>query len=106
MSRVFLKDLRAQQNREFLWELKHRLPSVTAEIDALKSQPYGANWIHLRISRLLGNSGSLPSSLTNAVRQTARSGTGATVIERARSAERRVGTACVRTCRSRWLRFH
>src|SRR3546814_15780154 len=33
MSRVFLKDLRAQQNREFLWELKHKLPSVTAEID-------------------------------------------------------------------------
>src|SRR3546814_6138448 len=46
MRRVFLKDLNAKQNRNFLWELKHRLPSVTAEIDALKSQPYGANWIH------------------------------------------------------------
>src|SRR3546814_1412159 len=31
MSRVFLKDLRAQQNREFLWELKHRLPSRSEE---------------------------------------------------------------------------
>src|SRR3546814_934796 len=74
MSRVFLKDLRAQQNREFLWELKHRLPSVTAEIDALKNQPYGANWIHLPISSLLGNSDSLPSSITNADRLTAQSG--------------------------------
>src|SRR3546814_1540765 len=47
----------------------------------------------LRMSRLLGNSGSLPSSITNAVRQTARSGNGALVIERAATKEEREALA-------------
>lgn len=93
MSRVFLEDLRAQQNRERLWELKHRLPYVNQEISALKQDPFGASWIHFRVSNLLGSSATLPSSITNVVRQMARSDNGALVIERARTKEEREASA-------------
>lgn len=89
MSRVFLRAVREQQNREFLWEVKHRLPAITAEVSALKSGQDGASWIYSRINLLTGKSVSLPTPITNAVRQAVRRGDGALTVERAATTEER-----------------
>lgn len=89
MSRVFLAAVRAQQNRELLGTLKHRHPSITAEVAALKAGERGAAWINTRINQLMGRSGSLPSPIVNAVRQTARRGDGALITQRATTKEER-----------------
>lgn len=89
MSRVFLATVRAQQNREFLGELKHRLPNITAEVATLKAGEHGAAWINKRINQLMGQSGSLPTPIVNAVRQVARRGDGALMVQRAATREER-----------------
>lgn len=89
MSRVFLREIRAQQNREALWEIKHRLPTVAAEVSALKSEQYGASWIYARINQLAGRTTSLPLPIVNAVRQAIRRGDGALSIQRATTADER-----------------
>jgi hypothetical protein len=83
LSRVFVAAERAQRNREFLGELKHRLPTITAEVAALRTGQGGAGWIYPRISQLTGMSSSLPAPIVNAVRQAMRRGDGALVTERA-----------------------
>lgn len=93
MSRVFLAAVRAQQNREFLGELKHRLPNITAEFAAFKAGEYGAAWINTRINQLTGKSGSLPTPIVNAVRQAVRRGDGALTIQRAATKEEREALA-------------
>lgn len=89
MSRVYLAAVRAQQNREFLGEVKHRLPSITADVAAMRSDQYGAGWINTRINHLTGKSAALPAPIVNAVRQAIRRGDGALVIERAATQEER-----------------
>lgn len=89
MSRIFLRAVRAQQNREFLWEVKHRLPSIAAEVAALKSGKNGASWIYPCINLLTGMSGALPVPITNAVRQAIRRGDGVLTIQRAATHEER-----------------
>ncbi|MFC5571080.1 hypothetical protein ACFPN1_13520 [Lysobacter yangpyeongensis] len=93
MSRVFLAAVRAQQNREFLGELKHRLPNITAEVAAFKAGEWGAAWINTRINQLTGKSGSLPTPIVNAVRQAVRRGDGALTIQRAATKEEREALA-------------
>lgn len=93
MSRVFLATVRAQQNREFLLELKHRLPNITAEVAAFKAGECGAAWINTRINKLTGKSGSLPTPIVNAVRQAVRRGDGALTIQRAATKEEREALA-------------
>ena len=93
MSRVFLAAVRAQQNREFLGELKNRLPNIKAEVATLKGGEHGAAWINTRINQLTGKSGSLPASVVNAVRQTVRRGDGALMIQRATTKEEREALA-------------
>lgn len=93
MSRVFLAAVRAQQNREFLLELKHRLPNITAEVAAFKAGECGAAWINTRINQLTGKSGSLPTPIVNAVRQAVRRGDGALTIQRAATKEEREALA-------------
>lgn len=89
MSRVYLAAVRAQQNREFLGELKNRLPTIAAEVSALKSAQDGASWIYSRINQLTGRSVALPTPIVNAVRQAIRRGDGTLVIERAASKQER-----------------
>lgn len=93
MSRTFLQAVRAQQNRELLWGIKNRLPSITAEVVAIRGDQYGAKWINIRINQLTGKSGSLPMSIVNAVRQIVRRGDGAVTIQRAVTSEEREGLA-------------
>ncbi|MDR7099162.1 hypothetical protein J2X04_001509 [Lysobacter niabensis] len=83
MSRAFLHAIRAQQNREFLWEVKNRLPTISVEVSAIRGGEYGAGWINTRINQLTGKSASLPTPIVNAVRQAIRRGDGALTIERA-----------------------
>lgn len=92
-SRVFLATVRAQQNREFLWELKHRLPSITAEVVSFKAGESGAAWINTRINQLTGKSGSLPTPIVNAVREAVRGGDGALMIQRTATKEEREALA-------------
>lgn len=82
MSRVFLAAVRAQNNREFLWEVKNRIPTITAEVSAIRGDQYGASWINVRINQLTGKSGSLPTPIVNAVRQAIRRGDGALMTQR------------------------
>lgn len=82
MSRIYLAGVRAQQNRQFLGELKHRLPAITLEVADLKSGQNGASWIYSRINQLTGHSVLLPAPITNAVRQSVRRGDGMLMIER------------------------
>lgn len=89
MSRVFLAAVRAQNNREFLWEVRNRLPTITAEVSAIRSEQYGASWINTRINQLTGKSGSLPAPIVNAVRQSNRRGDGVLVIQRTATKEER-----------------
>lgn len=93
LSRVFLAAERAQRNREFLLEMKGRVPIISAEVAAIRSESFGASWIHTRISQLTGWSGSLPTPITNAVRQAIRRGDGALVIERAATRDERDAAA-------------
>lgn len=72
MSRIFLGRVRAQQNRELLWQLKSRLYAIASEVAALRTEPMGAAWIHPRISRLTGASLGLPQPIINAIREAIR----------------------------------
>lgn len=89
MSRVFLAAVRAQQNREFLAELKNRIPGVTAEVVAIRTEKHGAAWINTRVNQLTGKSSALPASIINAVRQAVRRGDGTLIIERAATKQER-----------------
>ncbi len=89
MSRVFLAAVRAQQNREFLGELRSRLPTITTEVATIRNEQYGAVWINARINQLTGNSTALPASIINAVRQAVRRGNGILTIERAATKQER-----------------
>ncbi|GAB3100521.1 hypothetical protein [Lysobacter terrae] len=89
MSRVYLAAVRAQQNREILGELKNRLPTITAEVAALRNAEHGAGWINPRINQLTGKSVSLPQPIVNAVRQAIRRGDGTLVIERSATKQER-----------------
>lgn len=93
MSRVFLAAVRAQNNREFLWEVRNRLPTIAAEVSAIRSREHGASWINTRINQLIGKSGSLPQPIVNAVRQAIRRGDGALVVERAATEEERAAAS-------------
>lgn len=93
MSRVFLAAVRAQNNREFLWEVKNRLPTITAEVTVIRNEQHGASWINTRINQLTGKSGSLPQPIVNAVRQAIRRGDGALVVERAATDEERAAAS-------------
>jgi hypothetical protein len=93
MSRVYLAAVRAQQNREFLGQLKHRLPNITAEVAAFRTGERGAAWINTRINQLTGKSGSLPMPIVNAVRQAVRRGDGTLMIQRAATKEEREALA-------------
>jgi hypothetical protein len=88
-SRVFLAAVRAQQNREFLGELKSRLPGITAEISTIRTEQYGAAWINTRVNQLTGKSTALPTPIINAVRQAVRRGDGTLIIERAATKQER-----------------
>lgn len=92
MRRTFDRDLNAMRRREHLWTLKHRLPSVTSELAALKAGPNGATWMHSQITQLLGKSGSLPRPITNAVNEAVRSN-GALTTQRALTKEEREARA-------------
>lgn len=89
MSRVFLAAERAQRNREFLGELKNRLPIVAAEISEMKNCEHGAVWINARVNQLSGKSGSLPLPIVNAVRQAIRRGDGTLMLERVATKQER-----------------
>lgn len=89
MSRVFLAAVRAQQNREFLGELKNRLLGITTEVATIRTEQHGAAWINTRVSQLTGKSTALPMPLINAVRQAVRRGDGTLVIERAATKQER-----------------
>ena len=93
MSRVFLAAVRAQNNREFLWEVKNRLPTITAEVSAIRGDQYGASWINARINQLTGKAGSLPTPIVNAVRQAIRGGDGALMTQRKAEKEEREALA-------------
>lgn len=93
MSRAFLAAVRARNNREFLWEVKNRLPTITAEVSAIRGGPYGASWINARINQLTGKSGSLPEPIVNAVRQAIRRGDGALMTQRKAVKEEREALA-------------
>ena len=82
MSRIFLAAVRAQHNREFLGELKNRLPNITAEVTTIKTEQHGAAWINTRVNQLTGKSTALPTPIINAVRQAVRRGDGTLIIER------------------------
>jgi len=86
---AFMRDFNAKLRREHLWSLKHRLPSIKQELAQLKNDPLGATWIHNKISQLLGNSGTLPSTITNAVREASRAGNGALIVQRRLTQEER-----------------
>jgi hypothetical protein len=88
MQRTFDRDLNAMRRREHLWTLKNRLPSVTSELAALKAGPRGATWMHSKIAQLLGKSGGMPRSITNAVSEAMRSN-GALIMQRALTKEER-----------------
>jgi hypothetical protein len=83
MSRAFVSAVRTQQSRQFLWTVKHRLPTITAEIEVLRNEHPGAGWINARINQLIGKSVALPIPVINAVRQAVRRGDGTLWIERA-----------------------
>jgi hypothetical protein len=89
MSRVFLAAVRAQQNREFLGELKNRLPSITSEVATIRTEQHGAAWINIRVNQLTGKSTALPTPIINAVRQAVRRGDGTLTIERAATKQER-----------------
>lgn len=93
MSRVFLAAVRAQNSREFLCQVKNRLPTIVAEVSAIRSEHQGASWINTRLNQLTGKSGSLPQPIVNAVRQAIRRGDGALVIERAATEEERAAAS-------------
>lgn len=88
MQKMFDRELKASLNREYLWSIRNRLPSIRIELDGLKQGPYGASWMHSQIVQLLGQSGSLPRSITNAVKEAIRSN-GALKIQRALTKEER-----------------
>ncbi|MEB1527544.1 hypothetical protein [Xanthomonas sp. WHRI 7945] len=89
MSRIFLAAVRAQQNREFLGELRSRLPTITTEVATIKSEQHGAAWINTRVNQLTGKSTALPTPIINAVRQAVRRGNGILIIERAATKQER-----------------
>lgn len=89
MSRVFLAAVRAQQNREFLGELRNRLPTITTEVATIKTELHGAAWINTRVNQLTGKSTALPMPIINAVRQAVRRGDGTLIIERAATKQER-----------------
>lgn len=93
MSRVFLAAVRAQNNREFLTEVKSRLPTITEEVSAIRGEQHGASWINTRINQLTGKSGSLPQPIVNAVREAIRRGDGVLMIERATTDEERAAAS-------------
>lgn len=88
MQKMFDRELKASLNREHLWSIKNRLPSIRIEIAKLKQGQFGASWMHSQIVQLLGQSGSLPRSITNAVNEAVRSN-GALKIQRALTKEER-----------------
>ena len=83
MSRVFLAAVRAQQNREFLGELRNRLPTISTEVATIRNEQLGAAWLNTRVNQLTGKSTALPTPIINAVRQAVRRGDGTLIIERA-----------------------
>ena len=83
MRRTFDRDVLAQERRERLWALKNRLPSIKSEIDTLKSETYGANWVYTMTSKLQGTSGGLPLVIVEHLRKLIRTGSGELTIERA-----------------------
>lgn len=89
MSRVFLAAVRAQQNREFLGELRNRLSTITTEVTTIKTEQHGAAWINTRVNQLTGRSTALPTPVINAVRRAVRRGDGALIIERAATEQER-----------------
>ncbi|MBN6150269.1 hypothetical protein JR065_07955 [Xanthomonas sp. AmX2] len=89
MSRIFLAAVRAQQNREFLGELRSRLPTITTEVATIKNEQHGAAWINTRVNQLTGKSTALPTPIINAVRQAVRRGNGVLIIERAATKQER-----------------
>jgi hypothetical protein len=93
LSRVFVAAERAQRNREFLSELRNRLPAVAAEVTAFKAGEHGAGWVNTRINQLTGKSGSLPQPIVNAVRQVVRRGDGALMTQRTATKEEREALA-------------
>lgn len=88
MSRRFFGLVRAQQNRELLWQIRHRFDAIASEVATLRTEPLGAAWIHPRISRLTGVSVGLPQPIINAVREAIRRD-GTLVRERAATQEER-----------------
>lgn len=89
MSRVFLAAIRAQQNRDFLGELRNRLPSIATEVNTIKTERHGAAWINVRVNQLTGKTTALPVPIINAVRQAVRRGDGILIIERAATRQER-----------------
>lgn len=89
MSRVFLAAVRAQQSREFLGELRNRLPTIATEVATIKTEQHGAAWINARVNQLTGKSTALPTPIINAVRQAVQRGDGTLIIERATTKQER-----------------
>lgn len=89
MSRVFFAVVRAQQNREFLSELRNRLSTIRTEVTAIRNEQHGATWINTRVNQLIGKSTALPTPIVNAVRQAVRRGDGTLIIERAATKQER-----------------
>lgn len=83
MRRAYDQDLLNQERRERLLALKNRLPAITTEINDLKSQEQGANWLHLQGLCLTGQKGDLPTPVVDVVRLMVRSGNPTLTVQRA-----------------------
>lgn len=82
MRRAYDQDLLNQERRERLLILKNRLPSIADEINTLKSQEHGANWLHLQGLHLTGQKGELPLPIVDVMRRMIRTGSGTLTRQR------------------------
>lgn len=82
MTRQFDQDITDKENRERLWSLRFRLEELKRQIQALRTQPRGADWVY-RTSRPLVESGrTLPNELVRRIAAMIRTRQNVVVTER------------------------
>jgi hypothetical protein len=63
MAKAYVRDLRAQDQREQLTKVQHQLPTILARLDTIKGGAHGANWVDRTLKRMRDQQQGLPKAV-------------------------------------------
>lgn len=82
LANQFDRDLTEQENREFLWNFKLRLPELRARIEAMRKGAKGADWVHRYSDLLITPSTRCPKEISRQVADMVKTKSNSLIISR------------------------